>query len=51
MAKVKVSLCAIACHIAFAVLIRVKCSRVYVDIGVEFLYGNRITARLKERGE
>jgi hypothetical protein len=48
MTKVKVSLCAIACNITFAVLIRVKCSRIYINIGVKFLDCDGITARLKE---
>ena len=49
MTKVKVSLCTIACHITFAVLIRIKCSGIYIDIGIEFLNGDGIAARLKER--
>ena len=51
MAEVKISFCAIICNKTFSVFIRIKCSRINIDIRVEFLNGNRMPACLKELAE
>src|SRR5690242_19754440 len=38
--QIKICFCTILCYKAFAVLIRVQCSGINIDIGIEFLYGN-----------
>ena len=48
MPQVKVGFHTIYCHIAFAVLIGIQCSRVDIDVGVEFLNGDFIAPGLKQ---
>ena len=45
-AEVKVGLGAIDGHITLAVLVWIQCSRVNIDIGVDFLYGDGVAAGL-----
>ena len=49
--QVKVRLCAVLRHVALAVFIRVQCSRVDVDIRIQFLNRHRVTARLQQSGD
>ena len=46
--QVKVSLMSVGCHIALAMLIRVKCTRVNVDIRVKLLDGDVVSSCLKK---
>ena len=39
MSEVQVRLCTVIRHIALAMLVRVQCSRVNVDVGIKFLNG------------
>ena len=51
MAKVQVSLGSVVGDIALPVLVRVQGSRVYVDVGIEFLNGDTQAARLQKFGQ
>ena len=47
MAKVKVGFCAVVQHIDFAMLERVHCSRIDIEIRIELLEYNAQTTQLK----
>ena len=49
-AQIEVGLRAVLRHIAFAVFIGIQRSGIDVDVGVEFLNGHRIAARLQQPG-
>ena len=51
MAKVQVSLGSVVGYIALSVLVRVQGSRVYVDVGIEFLNGDTQAACLQKFGQ
>ena len=50
-AKVKVGLCAVFCHIHFAVLVRAHGARINVDVRVELLCGDLQSSRLQKTTE
>ncbi len=51
MAEVQVSLGPVVGYIALSVLVRVQGSRVYVDVGIEFLNGDTQAACLQKFGQ
>ena len=51
MTKIQVSLKPIIRYVTLAMLIRIERARVDIDIGVEFLNGNAVTARLKQAAD
>ena len=51
MTKIQVGLKPIIRYVTLAMLIRIERTRVDIDIGVEFLNGNALTARLKQAAD
>lgn len=51
MSKIKICFRAVICYKYFAVLDRIHCSRINIDIGIKFLHSDCIAARFEQTAE